>query len=262
MYRPSTSFEMELHSLVLSISCLVLELILLVRGKEGRFLSLFPFFYCYIAYMFSGSAVTLVIYRLYPQHYASAFWFHFLITLLAEFALLVEISDRVFDLFPAFRRLGRFLTLSICATFFLLYIFPPLTEPRSSSAAILDLMKRTSVTKALIIVVLLAVTRYYRVPLGRNISGMMLGFSLYLAVNVANFAVAETYGRALYARAFAIIGPLSYALCLLVWTFSLWRYEPVPRMHRELPETDERVSEPLAVQLGKLDTALTRLLRK
>jgi hypothetical protein len=241
---------------------LVLELILLVRGKEGNFLSLFPSFYCYIAYIFSGSAVTLVIYRLYPEHYASAFWFHFLITLLAEFAVLVEISDRVFDLFPALRRLGRFLTLSICATFFLLYIFPALTERRSASAAILDLMKRTSVTKTAIIIVLLAVARYYRVPLGRNISGMMLGFSLYLAVNVANFAVAETYGRALYARAFAIVGPLSYAVCLLVWTLSLWRYEPVLQTDREVPETAEKVSEPLAVQLGRLDTALTRLFRR
>jgi hypothetical protein len=137
-----------------------------------------------------------LVLQFWPQYYATVFWFYFLVSLLAEFAVLVEISDRIFNPYPAVRKLGRFATFCICLTFLALYVLPTLVEPQSSALAILDLVKRTSLTKAVIILALLAAAYHYRLPLGKNISGMMLGFSLYLAVNVVNFALARRMGRA------------------------------------------------------------------
>ena len=252
----------QMLSTALAISFFVLGPILIIRAAQGKYLFRFPVFYSYIVYMVVSGAIVTGLYVSASAHYPVAWWFRYLLSLLVEFAVVVEISDHLFSPYPAIRQLGRVLVAGICVTFFFLYILPSLMEVRPASVAILDLAKRTSLTKAAAIVILIAAARYYRLPFGKNVAGMLAGFSFYLAVSVANFALAETYGRQLYAQALATVIQLSYTLCLLVWTVSLWRYEPVRQMDREVPETAEKVSEPLAVQLGRFDTALTRLFRK
>jgi hypothetical protein len=249
-------------SMALTISLFMLGPILVIRAVQGKYLFRFPVFYSYIVYMVVSGAIVTGLYLAGSAHYPVAWWFRHVLSLLVEFAVVVEISDHLFSPYPAIRQLGRVLVAGICVTFFFLYILPSLMEVRPTSITILDLAKRTSLTKAAAIVILIAAARYYRLPFGKNVAGMMVGFSFYLAVNVANFALAETYGRQLYAQTLSTILRLSYSLCLLVWTVSLWRYEPVLQTDRELPETAEKVSELLAVQLGHLDTALTRLFRR
>jgi len=246
----------------LIISFFALELALIWRATRGRFLSRFPLFYSYISYMLISGVIVTGLYLWAPASYPSGAWFRLVLSLVVEFAVVVEISDHIFNPYPAIRLLGRVLIISLCATFFILYIFPSLAEARPTSHTILDLVKRASLTKAVIIIALLGAARSYRLALGLNISGMMLGFSAYLAVNVANFALAEHYGPALYSRTFSIVGPLSYTLALLIWTVRLWRYEPVLLVRRTVPGDAEPVSEPLIDQLERFNTELATLLRR
>jgi hypothetical protein len=252
----------QMFSTALTVFFFLLGAILVIRAVQGKYLFRFPIFYSYIVYMVVSGAIVTGLYLAGSAHYAVAWWFRYLLSLLVEFAVVVEISDHLFSPYPAIRQLGRVLVAGICVMFFFLYVLPSLLEVRPASVTILDLAKRTSVTKAAAIIILIAAARYYDLRLGKNIAGMLVGFSFYQAVNVANFALAEAYGRQFYAQTLSTVLRLSHTLCLLVWTVSLWRYEPVLQTDRELPETAEKVSEPLAVQLGRLDTALTRLFRK
>lgn len=250
------------YSLTLAFVAFVLQATLILRARQGGFLSRLPLFYSYIAYTFFGAATAYAFYWLQPTHYPTAFWFYFLVDLLAEFGVLAEVSDQVFNPYPAIRRLGRFFSICICLIFSSLYIFPSLLRPRASDVIILDLVKRSSLTKAVIIIALLAAARYFRLPLGRNVSGILLGFALFLGTNVANFALAERLGPVLYGPTFIVIGPLSYTLRLLVWTIALWRYEPAMQVSRKYHEHEEEIATPLSYQLGRFNTALTRLLRR
>jgi len=247
---------------ILIIAFFVPAVALILRLIQQKCVSEFPLFFSYLAYMVASGAVVTFVYYAAPGTYPTAGWLRFLISLLAEFAVLVEVSDHIFKPFPAIRKLGRLITVLLCVMFSVIYVIPSLMELRPSSITLLDLAKRLSLTKAVMIIVLLAAARYYRIHLAKSISGILLGFSTYLAISVANFAMAEIYGRALYARTLSTVVPLSYTLCLVIWTIALWRYEPVLQTDREVPETAEKVSEPLAVQLGRFDTALTRLFRK
>jgi hypothetical protein len=253
---------MAAHSLVIAVVTLVLEATLILRARQGKFLSAFPLFYSYVAYMFPATTFVLLIYWLRPEHYANVFWFHFMITLVAEFAVLMEISDHIFAPYAAVRQLGRFLTITVCAVFFIFYVFPPLLESRPSDVAITELVKRSSLTKGLIIIVLLAAARYSRLPVGRNVAGIMLGFAIYLGTNVANFALLEKHGAELYGPTFGAVGPVSFTLCLLVWTIAMWRYEPALAKARKPLEASGEFSQPLGYQLWKFNSALTRFLRK
>ncbi len=252
---------MSFHfALGLGISSSVLEITILIRAIKGKYVSRFPFFYSYLTYVFLGSALIFFVVRpFWPRHYLGVFWFYFLVSLLAEFAVLVEISDHIFNPYPAIRSLGRWLTFAISALFLSFYILPALMEPRSSGPKIMELVKRSSVTKAVIIILLLLVVHYFDLALTRNTSGMMAGLGIYLASNIVNFELGVRLGYARYSNAFAAIGPLSYTICLLAWTIALWHYGPaVILSRRSLPEHATLVPD----LLGRFNNSLSRLLRK
>jgi len=237
-------------------------LAIIIRAVQCGTLSRLWLFYSYLIYSLITGVVTIGVYYLAPGSYASVYWFVFLTTVIAEFAVLVQVADYIFEPYPAIRQVGRFLTVSIGVMFIALYIGPSLLEPRPRSLAILNLVLRSSVAKAAIVIVLLAVARYFRIPLGKNIAGMMIGFSIYLALSSANFALAETYGRSQYGQTFATVVPLTQTLTLLVWAVALWDPQPDLLMNREVLGGQEGISEPLTRQLGRFNTALTRLLRR
>ncbi len=208
--------------------------------------------------MFVTGVGLLVLYYTGTPYYSAAAWVRLLLSNLAEFAVLVEISNHIFKPYPAIRGLGCILTLSIGLILLLVYIFPFLFHPHPFDITFLELTKRISLAKGAIILVLLGTAHYYRLLLSRNVSGMILGFALYLSISIANHTAVEYFGEALYSGLLNIIFLLSYDLCLLVWAISLWRYEPVQAANRNLRQGEE----PLSDQLGRFDTTLMRLLRR
>lgn len=260
--RPSAAVCMGSVSFALAIFAMALEATLLMRARQGRFLSQFPLFYSYLTYVLGWSLITSLLYFLMPQQYPTVFWFCFMVMLVAEFAVLLEGSDHIFKPYHPIRRLGRLLTLCICLTFLFVFIIPSLMQHQSSSVAMLDLVKLTSLTKAVLIVIMLGAARLYRLPLGKNVSGMMLGFATYLAINIANIALDARYGGVGYAEIFAIVGPVSFVLALAIWNVALWRYDPALSRGRELERSAENLSESLTNRLGKYDSELTRFFRR
>ncbi len=247
---------------LLTASAYLLGAAILARARHGKFLSQFPFLYSYVAYVLASGLIILSIDRYRPEIYPTAYWFRFTISLIVQFAVLLEVSDHVFRPYPGIRRLGVVVVLSISGLFLFAYIIPSFLEPRTSSLAILDLVKRTSLTKAAIIIALLLAAQYFRLPLGKNVSGILVGFSIYLAANVANFNLAEHYGRALYGFIFSTTYRLANVLTLLVWTVALWRYEPVKVEAPVADEEHELPATPLRYRLWRFNTVLTRLLGK
>jgi hypothetical protein len=240
----------------------LLGVTILVRGGKGGFLSKFSFFFSYLTYFLVTGLVGLLILQVAPQYFPTFFWFRFFTLVLAEFALLVEIGDHLFTAYPALRLLGRVVTFGIASVFLLLYILPSFLEARSSDMAVLDLVKRSALTKVVIIVVLFAAARYYHISLGRNVGGIALGLTAYLAIHTANFALAEHFGRVAYGPIFSRVGPLSQVVSLMIWAFALWRYEPAEEQRLSFAAAGGAPGASLTDQLGRYNAALDRLLRK
>lgn len=240
----------------------LLGLTITARAVRGGYLSQYGFFFSYLIYFLVSGAVALTVYFFAPEYFVTLFWLRFITLGTAEFALLLEIGDHIFSPYPALRHLGRLVTLGIALLFSILYILPPLLEDYPSDVAILGLVKRSALTKGIIILLLLAAARYCRITLGRNIAGITLGLMAYLAIHTSNFALAESFGRARYAQTFGLIGPLSQTLTLLIWSIALWRYQPAAREILRVAETAGEIPAPSSPQLGQFHTALTRLLRR
>lgn len=260
--RPSVAGSMKSVGVIVGILAIVIEAGILFRAWRERFLSQFPFFYSYVAYVLMWSLITLPIYFLMPQIYSSLYWFFYLLMITAEFAVIAEASDHIFSTYPMIRRLGRLLTGSICLFLFAVYVIPPLTLHQPSSQALIELYKRMSLTKAVLILALLAVARFYKLGIGRNVSGMMLGFIAFVSVNIVNASLAQSYGWGVYFRVYTLVEPLAYVLALSIWLVALWRYEPALSGGGRFSGEGISVSDPLQSQLGRYNAELSRLFRK
>jgi hypothetical protein len=252
-----------MHSLgiIISLSSFLMGLTLIARGASKRALAAFPLFYSYVTYAVLATLTLYFVYWWAPGWASRAYWFNYLINALAEFAVLVEISDHIFKPFVALRSLGRAITIFMSATLGLLYILPTILGSTGRSKALESFAMRTSVTKALILVVLFYVVRHYGSSLGRNVGGLMLGFALYVALNVSLLASASSYSPATFAKVYWVMSPIASALCLLVWSVSLWNEAPVPSMTAIVSAAGSR-SPDVALELNRIDRELTKILHK
>jgi len=232
----------------------------LARAAQRNYVSEFSFFFSYLIYFLMSGAALLLILAFFPTYFPTLFWIRFFTLVTAEFALLLEIGDHIFRDYPAIRQLGRTLTYGIGIGFSIVYIFPPLLGSHPTDVMILGLIKRSALTKGVILLCLLGAGRRYKVPLDRATSGIALGLAVYLAIFTANFALDEHFGHAVYGRVFSIIGPFAQTLTVLIWTVSLWNYRPAlagPPTFR-----DGRPLGDLGQRLERFNTMLTGLLRR
>jgi len=252
---------MDTLGMAISVCAFLLDGLLILRGARNRLFSLFPLFYSYLIFAFCGSTGMYVIYWLFPHVYPSAYWIYFLVTILAEFMVLVEISDQIFRPLPAIRNLGRALTIFISAALGLVYVLPVVLWSPGRRPALFGFALRASVTKAIILAVLFYVARHYGSQLGRNVGGLMLGFSIYVALHLASMAGAKAFSSVLFASIFWLMLPLAFALCALVWTISLWELAPMPSMNT-ISTAPGRDSDAVALELTRFNSELSKLLHR
>ena len=252
---------MHVLGITIGLCVFVLEGLLILSGAMNRALRVFPLFYSYIIYCFCWLLGMYVVQCLDPHAYPSAYWICYLVSILVEFLVLVEISDQIFQPFPAIRNLGRALTVLISVGLGIFYILPAILWSTDRRTALFDFTLRASATKAIVLVVLFYVARRYDSPLGRNTAGLMLGFSIYVAMNIAMMAGAKAFGESLFAHVLWFMEPLAFALCLLVWTLSLWEYAPAPGRGRMSPAMGSD-SEAVAIELIRFNSELTKFLHK
>ncbi len=249
---------------MLVIACIALFYVFgvaaIARAVQRDYLSEFPFFFSYLIYLVMTGAALLLILAFFPTYYPNLFWIRFFTLVTAEFAMLLEIGDHIFRDYPAIRQLGRILTYGIGAGFSIVYILPPLLGSHPTDVMILGLIKRSALTKGVILLCLLGAARRYKVPLGRATSGIALGFAVYLAIFTANFALAEHFGKVVYSRFFPIVGDFTQTLTVLIWTVSLWNYRPAPA--RPSKFRDGRPLGDLGLRLERFNTTLTGLFRR
>jgi hypothetical protein len=253
---------MKALSIAVSMIAMALEAGILIRAWRQRCLSQFPLFFSYVAYVLTWSSITFPIYFLKPQMYASVYWFFYLMMMTAEFAVIAEASDHIFMAYPMIRRLGRLLTGMICLFLFAVYVIPPLTLRQPSSQALLELDKRMALTKAVLIVALLAVARLTRLPIGKNVSGMMLGFTAFVTIGMVNVALYQVYRGGIYLKVYTLVEPLAFVLALSIWTVALWRYEPALSGRGGFTRDGGTLPEPLNSRLGRYNSELSRLFRR
>jgi len=253
---------MDLDSAVILIICVSLEAAILVRAVRSRLFVQLPFFCSYLAYVLSGALVCTLVFFALPARYATVYWFHVLLMTLAEFAVVLELAEKVFHSNPAVLRVGQIIVVGTCLFFLAFSIIPSILVTRPADTKLLDLLKQSSLAKCVAIVAILGFARLCRLTPGRPIAGIVIGFAIYFSVSTANYAAGGEFGRSLYAGVLARLAPLSYALALFIWTVTLWRSESPATPARHDFAAPEGLSLPMREQLKRFNASLARVLRR
>jgi len=210
-------------------ACISLEAVLLLRSVPSMF-KRFPIFYCYIACVLLKDISAIPVYKTFPGTYASFYWTTTILTAILGYGVILEIYGRSLERFAGVARFVRIVLLGmliLVAARASLEFFGASPTPLASSAALLERDLRT--LQAILLAALLAIFTFYRIPIGKNLRGIMLGYTLYIGVRVLELT-AYTQLSKVDGVFVSKIEPVSYLICLGIWTGALWSRSPEPKM--------------------------------
>ncbi len=205
-------------------SGLTLELTLLWRVRKARLFAHYPFFSAYFLYVFLRSFVLFFLFTLRSQTYIRIFWPTEVIGATLWFAVLWEVFRQIFPRDFRLRRVAAGIfagtLLMVAFVFFLMG-----AEPGVHLVA--DLIRKMGLSVAVSLLATLALARYYRITLARNVWGMAVGLLAFSSADVANYAAIDLSAR--FGPIWRLVAPLAFILMLLIWVVTLWSYDPNPK---------------------------------
>jgi hypothetical protein len=225
-----------MFSLAVWLATLALESLLLYRAARCRFLAKYVLFYSYVGFVLCLSSVRLVIYCVEPTFYRSFYWHTQSLSVLVGCMVVWEIYRRALGRFPGAARMARNLLLLVL----LVVVAKVLANTPNVLAGWLtgttaELERNLRAVQAVMLMGLVAVIASYRIPLGRNLWGMLLGYGLFVGTSVINLTLRVLLGDS-FQTAWQYLQPLLYLTVLCVWCVMLWSYQATP-----LPKTDPRI---------------------
>ena len=199
----------------------------LLRGFRAAILDKYPLFYIQAAFVLFSFTLLYFYDRRQPALYARAYWPLQFLTMLVACGMILEILRQ--GLFPLERsrqcttviRGALFLAI---ACFVIVYVVVNLKN-LAMEETLIGLERDFRAGQALLLLGIGGVIVYHRVPLGRNLKSMLIGYGLYVGTSLIILALRVYMGLRINAI-WHIIQPLSYDVGLVVWTVGLWSYFP------------------------------------
>lgn len=231
-----------------------LEAAILFRGLRTKLQQRYPFFYYYLGSLILIEVLRFLCYSLAPASYAASYWYTELIRVLASYAVIFEIFKRALRHNTGIARIAQewlfvvfVLALTYAASDFLNGGIASL--PR----AIADLGRYLLYVEAAVLLLMLWLFGRYRISFGRNLLGLTIGYSLSIALDVANLAFLSTPGNESSVGLRKLI-PITHLMTFMIWSVTLWSAEPEP-----LPAPESAIERDYALVAAKTRAALAQL---
>lgn len=216
----------------------VLEIMLLVRGVQGKQLRRFPVFYFYLLFVAANDFLRIAVYRWSPAYYSQVYWITQFLGLAIGSGVIIEVYRVALRQFPGAARMARFL---LCVVFGVIFVRAIATRsgefiPWLASSSLM-LERNLRIVQALALVTLATLFLWYAIPFGRNLKGILVGYSLFVGMSVAQYILWYD-GWTPIQSVWPSVEALSYLLVLIVWTRALWSFQPVPAAQSMQLEVD------------------------
>ena len=227
---------------------LLLEAIILVRGMRTRMYRKYPIFYIYIACVFLVSITLYVFASGNYVAYKALYWPTQLITLVVGYGVILDILEQTLASYPGAERFARFIGLAIFFVTFCWVGAHIAAGPRWSLNVAADHLETyLRVVEALFLATILVAVSYYRIAIGRNLRGLILGLGAYVAVSLVTLALYAFIGTK-FEFAWETLQAGTYDFALGVWTVAFWSYAPNPAPAANIPTGLDGNYEALAGQ--------------
>jgi hypothetical protein len=244
-------------------SAIAFEAVILLRTSQNGLLKKYPLFCSYIGCVLLKEIIGLLTYEFARDLYEPLYWPTEVATILASYAVIIEIFRWSIRHKPGLRRLTQNVLLIVfgltvaygCSDF-------ARGEFDSRSARILEFGRDLRYVEGGVLLVMLWLLARYRIPLGRNLTGLTIGYSFWVGINVVNLAFWFQPGNEFSALLRGLL-PATYVFSLGIWCVTLWSAYPEPAQPAETKI--ERDYELLAAKtqavLARMSTRVVRIMR-
>jgi hypothetical protein len=244
-------------------SAIALEGVILFRAALTDLLKKYPLFFTYLGCVFLKEMIGVLTNALAPNLYEPIYWPAELVTIVASYAVMIEIFRWSTRHKPGIRRLTQRALLVvfalICGYAASNFVHGKFSSP---SRAVAALGRDLRYVEAGVLLLMLWLLTRYRIPLGRNLRGLLIGYSFWVGINVVNLAFWFVPGNE-FSNFLRGLLPATYLFTLAIWCATLWSAYPEPV--RPAATKIERDYELLATKtqavLARMSTSLARIIR-
>jgi hypothetical protein len=217
---------------------IALECALFVRGRANGLLRRYPLFYFYLGCVLLKELVGVVAYVFVRAAYPYVYWPMELATVVASFAVIVEIFRGSVRHNPGIVRfIQNFLLGAFSITLFYVCISFSYGGLTSVYRAIEQLGRDLRLVEGALLIALLWLFVRYRIGLNRNLQGLVVGYSFWIGVSLTNAAFMPAPGDDT-SQFLQIVVPTSYTLTLAIWCSALWHAQVEPTQQQSRLEHD------------------------
>lgn len=219
---------------VLWWSCIACVSLLLIQGVKGRFFSKYLVFYLYLCHVLLTELLRFYLYTNHRNAYRTFYWYTEFVSLAAGCFVLWEVYGQTFAAYPGTLRMARWLLLSIFILVLAKGLINSLSGPVWGPAeTVLDLERNFRTVQAVMLAVIVGVLKYYMIPIGRNLRGIVLGYGVFVGTLVINNTLWSQFGDR-FQLWLQYSESAAYLVTLLIWCAALWSYHPNPAPAREI----------------------------
>lgn len=215
-----------------------MEVLLLVRSVQEKFCRKYPTFYLYLSSVLLIDILSFVMFlrdtdqSLYQRFY----WYTQVFIVLVGCAVIVEIYRRALADYPGVARLANGVLLSVfIAVVTKAAVNGISTHVWSPAETTAQLERNLRMVQSILLVGIVSLLTYYRVPVGRNVKGIISGYGLYVCASVMALAFGSD-PKYLLRPQWRYVQPIAYLVALAIWCATLWSYQPNPK-----PKVDSRI---------------------
>lgn len=234
-----------------------LEVLLLSRAWKCGLFRRYPLFYGYISYVVAQEFLRFLT-NMWSDHiYLYTYWITEYLGVLAGCLVVLEIYRIALSEYPGAARLVRNLLLFVFAMAFARGLASPAdTHQWLEQATALKVEWVVRTVQGIAILALVSLFLAYSIPFGKNLRGILLGYSLFIAGRVICLTFVPEQGHNFWWYTYSA----TYIAVLGLWLAHLWSYHPVPKAQsRGHLERDYRV---LAAATQRRFRETTGFLRK
>jgi hypothetical protein len=217
-------------NLIVWLVGLALRSIILFRAVQTRVVRGYAFFFLYVFTTCIGDVLLYLAWVSHPALYQKTYWAMQFLTLAIGCGIVLEIFRHVLDPYPGS---AKFASVVVLVTFGAVFFFALLYQIAAPNWALqrgtaVELERDVRTIQAIFLFGVFAVISYYRIPIGKNLKGMIAGYGLYIGTSLAVLALRAYDARRVFERTWSVSQQVSYDVSLLIWLIALWSYFPNP----------------------------------
>ena len=220
--------EMLTLPYILWWSAHVLLGLLIVFAVRGNYFTRYPIFYTYLSLLLAVGFIRLHVVTTAPDRYLVIYWSTQFLAVAAAYCVLWEIYSKVLEAFAGCAKMAsRLIAVAFVAVMGKAFLNALMARDWVLSKRVIELERDLRSVQATFLILLVGLILYYKIPVGRNLRGLIFGFGFFVGVNIILLTLRSYIGASFqlwwqYLQQASVLG------AFLIWCFTLYSYAPNP----------------------------------